>query len=316
MVLAEPEKMPQTARVVPPPPPPAVKPITLTAKQAEEASPQILEQELTRIDQRNRMLEQTIQQERQKTIVQPIRGADMPRTMRDSLRALEKPELVLRELQTAAQQEAARPDALTPQEAAILNHVKPEERALYETIFSYQRDPEGTVAKGLLRPGSPGMLNAQLQQLELEHPAQEATDETGEPETQRRTDVREKSETVLEHLLHTSVRQDSAEVRPPSAVRFVHKQAQTDMTEELLEQLEQQRKSTTVRTDTKEEVTQRQTRQTDKNQVEQTMVAQTTEDITELVNRTLARQMRTISDQVYRQMEKRLQMERSRRGRL
>ena len=40
------------------------------------------------------------------------------------------------------------------------------------------------------------------------------------------------------------------------------------------------------------------------------------EDITELVNRTLARQMRTISDQVYRQMEKRLQAERSRRGRL
>jgi hypothetical protein len=46
------------------------------------------------------------------------------------------------------------------------------------------------------------------------------------------------------------------------------------------------------------------------------MVAQTTEDITELVNRTLARQMRTISDQVYRQMEKKLQVERSRRGRL
>ena len=53
----------------------------------------------------------------------------------------------------------------------------------------------------------------------------------------------------------------------------------------------------------------------DVHQVEKKVVAQTTEDITELVNRTLARQMRSISDQVYRQMEKRLQTERSRRGR-
>jgi hypothetical protein len=160
------------------------------------------------------------------------------------------------------------------------------------------------------------MLNAQLQQLELEHPAREETGASGQPEARPGTEVREKSETVLERLLHTSVQQGSAEVQPPSAVKFVHKQAQTDMTEELLEQLEQQRTRSTVRTDTREEVTHRQTRQMDVNQVEQTMVAQTTEDITELVNRTLARQMRTISDQVYRQMEKKLQVERSRRGRL
>ena len=49
--------------------------------------------------------------------------------------------------------------------------------------------------------------------------------------------------------------------------------------------------------------------------MEHKVVTQTTEDITELVNRTLSRQMKTISDQVYRQMEKRLQSERNRRGR-
>jgi hypothetical protein len=312
---AEPEETPQTARFVPPSPP-AVEPMVLTPREAEEVAPQILERELTRIDQRNRMLERTIKQESQRTVAQPIQGADIPRTMRDSLRALEEPELVLREIQTAAEREAARTDGLTPGEEMILNHVKPEERALYEAIFSYQRDPEGTMAKGLLRPGSPGMLNAQLQQLELEHPAQEETGTADQPETQPGTEVRERSETVLERLLHTSVQQGTAEVQPPSAVKFVHKQAQPDVTEELLEQLEQQRTRSTIRTDTQEEVTHRQTRQTDVSQVEKTMVAQTTEDITELVNRTLARQMRTISDQVYRQMEKKLQVERSRRGRL
>ena len=46
------------------------------------------------------------------------------------------------------------------------------------------------------------------------------------------------------------------------------------------------------------------------------VVTQTTEDITALVNRTMARQMNAITDKVYRQMERKLQMERSRRGRL
>ena len=45
-------------------------------------------------------------------------------------------------------------------------------------------------------------------------------------------------------------------------------------------------------------------------------MTETVEDSTALVNRTLAGQMKTISDQVYRQMEKRLQLERSRRGRM
>ena len=99
-------------------------------------------------------------------------------------------------------------------------------------------------------------------------------------------------------------------------MRIVHKQVPPDVTEELLEQLEQQRTQRTVRTESSEEITRQNIRQTDVTQVERQVVTQTTEDITELVNRTLARQMRTISDQVYRQMEKRLQTERSRRGRL
>ena len=81
-----------------------------------------------------------------------------------------------------------------------------------------------------------------------------------------------------------------------------------------MEQMEERTRSV-VKTTTEEEVTQRNIHQVDVKQIEHKVVAQTTEDITELVNRTLARQMRTISDQVYRQMEKRLQTERSRRGR-
>ena len=55
--------------------------------------------------------------------------------------------------------------------------------------------------------------------------------------------------------------------------------------------------------------------QTEVTQAQHRLVAETTEDVTEVINRTLARQMRTISDQVYRQIERKLQSERSRRGR-
>ena len=103
---------------------------------------------------------------------------------------------------------------------------------------------------------------------------------------------------------------------PLPAVKIVHKQTAPDVTEELLERMQERQTRDVSRTETVDRTTRQQTRQVDVNQIERKVVAQTTEDITELVNRTLARQMRSISDQVYRQMEKRLQAERSRRGRL
>ena len=47
----------------------------------------------------------------------------------------------------------------------------------------------------------------------------------------------------------------------------------------------------------------------------QKVAVQNAEDIQALVNRTLSKQMNRITDQVYQQMEKRLQKERFRRGR-
>ena len=96
---------------------------------------------------------------------------------------------------------------------------------------------------------------------------------------------------------------------------MVHKQAASDLSEELLERLEQQRTTTAVRTESSEVVNRQNVRRTDLTQTERQIVHTTSEEITDLVNRTLARQMRTISDQVYRQMEKKLQNERARRGR-
>ena len=61
-------------------------------------------------------------------------------------------------------------------------------------------------------------------------------------------------------------------------------------------------------------VTQETVNETQINNIRQQVVERTAEDIAELVNRTLARQIGTISDKVYGQMERRLQSERARRG--
>ena len=299
-------------------PVPPVQPVPLTPREAEEQAPEVLLEEMTRIDQHNRTVLQAVQAESRRKEMRIPTGPDIQRTMRDALRALNEPESVLREVYAQREEPAAtvHPE-LTPREEALLRQAEPKERAVYEAVLAYQKDPEGALAKGLLKPGNLGALHAELQKavreeapLELEHPGEEAQ--------RQREWLREQSETVLErfHNLPVKPRSIVEETAPPPAVKIVHKQAAPDVTEELLEQLEEQRTRSTVHTDTHEEVTRRQSHQVDVNQMERKVVAQTTEDITELVNRTLARQMRTISDQVYRQMEKRLQAERSRRGRL
>ena len=302
-----------------PQPVPPVQPVPLTPREAEEQAPEVLLEEMTRIDQHNRTVLQAVQAESQRKETRIPAGPDIQRTMRDALRALNEPESVLREVYAQREEPAAmtHPE-LTPREEVLLQQAKPEDRAVYEAVLAYQKDPEGALAKGLLKPTNLGAFHAELQKaareeapLELEHPGEEAQ--------RQRELLREQSEAVLERFHNLPVKPRSVveeNVTPPPAVKIVHKQAASDVTEELLEQLEEQRTRSTVHTDTHEEVTRRQSHQVDVNQMERKVVAQTTEDITELVNRTLARQMRTISDQVYRQMEKRLQAERSRRGRL
>lgn len=297
---------------------PPVQPLPLTSREAEEQAPEVLLEEMTRIDQHNRTVLQAVQAESRRKETQIPTGPDIRRTMRDALRALNEPESVLREVYAQREKPAAmdHPE-LTPREEALLRQAEPENQAVYEAVLAYRKNPEEVLAKGLLKPANLGALHAELQKaareeapLELEHPGEEAQ--------RQRELLREQSEAVLERFHHLPVRPRSIveETAPLSAVKIVHKQAALDVTEELLEQLEEQRSRSAVHTDTHEEVTYRQSHQVDVNQMEHKVVAQTTEDITELVNRTLARQMRTISDQVYRQMEKRLQAERSRRGRL
>lgn len=315
---------PERARPVPPPPPPERMELTMpppppmAADEAEEQAPEKLVKELERIDRHNRTILQTLQEQSRGPVpVSPARP-DLDRTMRSALRALEEPETVLQELREARQRHSreSAPAPLTHREAALLEQAQPQERALYEAVLAYQRDPETALTQGLVRPAGQAALQAAIHTLAaetpvaLEHPAPDAPDRT---ET-----LAEQLSPALERMVRAAGARRTVieEQTIPSAVRIVHKRAAPDVTEELLEQLTEQHKSELRRTESREQTTVRQEHQVDVKQVERNVTVQTSEDITELVNRTLARQMRTISDQVYRQMEKRLQTERSRRGRL
>ena len=289
------------------------RPVTMTPREAEMQAPELLVEEINRIDQRNRTVLQTLQQAARRREEPVLSGPDVQRTMRDALRALEEPGSVLREIHTRQETELVHSDH-TPQEEALLRQADPATRLVYEKIMAYQKDPEGALAQGLIRAANMGALQAELKRasqetpLQLEHP---------EPPAQAEQQLPEQSEVMLEQFRSRPARQlrQDVPVRTPDAVRFVHKQVTNEVTEELLEQLQQQRTQNTVRTVTEQETTQQTIHQVDVRQMEHQVVTQTTEDITELVNRTLSRQMKTISDQVYRQMEKRLQSERNRRGR-
>ena len=65
---------------------------------------------------------------------------------------------------------------------------------------------------------------------------------------------------------------------------------------------------------TTESVVRQNVRESEIHSINNKVVAQSAEDIQALVNRTLSKQMNTITERVYQQMEKRLQTERFRRG--
>lgn len=291
-----------------------IPPLTLTARQAEELAPELLEEAVRRIDERNRGLRRALPLQDRRSAPAPLPTPDLRRTLHDSLRALTEPETLLKEIVERRQAEESAPLALTHREELLLRQLPAEERRIYEAVLAYEKDPERALSQGILRPGSLGELHGAIRQAERP-PADRIHPEPEEAGALTR--LTERVDTILEQLPGKARRGagETEALTPPPALKLLHKAPPEEAGEEARTERHQTR--TTVRTEAhREEVRRREERQVDIARQERTLVSETAEDITDLVNRTLAGQMRTISDQVYRQMEKRLQLERSRRGRL
>ena len=276
-----------------------------------ETSAALLERELRETDEKNRERFETLQIEHLHTVEKQPPVPDTKKTIEISKRALDAPETVLRELRESAAKENGAP-GLSAEAEMYLRHADPATRAVLEAAL--RRESDGASGGNVpgFREGTPGEFNAAAMEIlrgntPEAQPASPAVRETAFTESTKTL-----LKTVSEPAAGTAQQRPAA---PLPKLSLVHRREQEFLSDELLERLENHSTKTSEQTDVFETQTDRRIEEFNRTGTTTHLTTQTAEDVTELVNRTLARQMNEISDKVYRQMEKRLQTERSRRGR-
>ena len=291
--------------------------MTLVQRESTQTDSRTLREQLDLIDRRNREMLERVQHARIREIEQKrteVRRGDTGRVITDALRALDDPGQVLGELLAQPAPQPARLD-LPPDARTLLSQADEPTRRMLEAVLRHESDPSAPLP-AQMQTAAPALLNAQAA-AEGWNETADAPAPAAQEEAQQRALLREAAHTAAQYMApreaqHRAV-QDGR--RPPAPLEFVHKTEQRAVSEELLERIEQQRQ--TVRqleeTQVSEQHERLETQQLDR--TVQRTIEKTGEDVTELINRTLARQLGTISDKVYSQMEKRLRLERARRGR-
>lgn len=342
-------------------------------------TPQKLRETLEAISEQNRQKFEEMQRLRVASTPAQLSSVDSRKTRAESLRALENPELVYRELAESMTELPSTPLPLDPKAAVYLQHADPVTRQLLETVLRGEVIQEGD------RLVLPAEKAAALQAVLLQHPetlqnfpamlpptigseqqgfspatppptpavetvyhtdTQWEREEEHSPYVTRPTeadgyrtaasadsnewgavslispqgsDAGEEVERISEEIFSNlpPILSTTAETsrKGASPLQIIHKREQPVFTEEWLEKWQQTTHQTKLQTENIETIVAEHRQETTVQQLDTHEVVQKNEDITELVNRTLAKQMNHISDQVYRQMERRLQSERSRRGR-
>ena len=290
--------------------------IELTQRQTEQTDLVTLREQLDEIDRMNRERLERAQRARVEESVRQRVEAPKPdagRVITDALRALDHPEEVLREVLSQPAAEKPRLQ-LSPDARALLSQADEPTRRMLEAVMQYEANPEAGLPPQIHAP-SLSAFNADVAEAEPQPETAEPV-LAAEPTAAQQALLREAAQEVTRRTLPQAVQRTASGTAEPPPLHFVHKvEQQRAVDEELLEKLEQQRQ--TVRQTEQTQVTEQHER-LETQQIEQTqrrMIERTSEDVTELINRTLARQLGTISDKVYSQMEKRLRMERARRGR-
>lgn len=291
--------------------------LTLTQRETEQIDSHTLREQLDLIDRRNREILERVRNARIREIEQKrteVRRGDTGRVINDALRALDDPRQVLAEL-LAQPVSQAKPLDLSPDARTLLSQADEATRHMLETVMQYESNPSAPLPVQM-QTASPALLNAQVAAAGFEEEAQQ-TQAVIQTDEQQRELLREAAHTAAQYAMPREVRrrEEGDGRRPPEPVHFVHKTEQHVVDESLLERIEQQRQ--TVRQIEETQVDEQQGR-IETQQIDRTLqrtIEKTGEDVTELINRTLARQLGTISDKVYSQMEKRLRLERARRGR-
>lgn len=272
---------------------------------------QLLKQQLEQINQNNIRNSQFLQQ-LSETPIESREGGRINResAKRDALRALTQPQEVLLSYLESQTREEQR-EAVTHEHLTKIfgrDTVK-----IFETLEKYQKTPELMTASGQVVPDAAGMLirdiNLQNQekQMELVHNTQELLAET----------VHETQTTqVLHEYLPQQVKQIRRETQANvSRIELLHRQEETTLEEEMLEEIRGLHRNTRVQNEqiTEQVIESSTTQEIINNRVTEFQARQN-EELARIISDKVQHQLGDLSEQVYGKLEKRMDTERRRRG--
>ncbi|WP_409966932.1 hypothetical protein RFF05_09830 [Bengtsoniella intestinalis] len=242
--------------------------------------------------------------------------ADALRTLTHAHKALEDPEVV-QELQGAPQ--VPTQTAMPPQLMKIMEQADPQQQALFQQVFQMGQSPQ-------LRPqgmqaADVAALKRDIQQAERDwsDPVQMAHPNQEDGEDWQENQVAAEGYTPLAQTYGQFAHIQTPGTSPRKVSKttkstMVHRQENSFQT--LLEEMEERyTQQVLAQQQTVHTMEQTHTQNIHTRQINHQEVQHQVEDISNLVRTTLSGQMSYITDQVYQQMERRLEMERSRRGR-
>jgi hypothetical protein len=283
------------------------------ARQSEAALREVLD----RIDRENKerlTYLQEMRTETRETI--PPSQPDKRRIMRDALRAIENPAEVISETLEREAAAIAAVDAVSREETLI--HADESTKRTMELLRLLQTDPAAAAAAGVAVARGPEALMEDIAAVERERAGRAAAPES----TAERAAFRESVERLVERYVAPSEPSRSApalrdaaawETAPP----IVHRRTSAPDIETLSQRREQRvTEERSLRDETTESTVRINEIRTQDERIARDIAGKSAEDIAELVNTTLMARIGTIADKVYGQLEKKLQNEKSRRGRM
>ncbi len=271
----------------------------------------LLKQQLEQINQNNIHNSQLLQQ----IIERPVetregRRINREAARRDGLRTLTQPqEVLLNYLETETREEQQK--EITHEK---LTKVFGERTVkIFETLEKYQKTPELVNETGQVIPDASGMLLRDIQfqnqqkQTELIHQQNEITEETVQ-DLQTQQIFRE----FLPEQVH-QIRQTTQ--KKIEQVEMLHREQETNLDEEVLEEIRGLQRTTRVENQqTIQQTIERNTTQEVINHRVNEFQTRQNEELVRLIDEKVQRQLGDISEQVYGKLEKRMDIERRRRG--
>ena len=276
----------------------------------QEENLEQIEKQLKQINQQNienfnRYQEILQQQEGQKSPWKPT----VMQMRRESLKALENPEELLEDYR---QEQEVRKQQRTEGLRRMAERLPEQTRRIYEQLEQYQNSRRQAGSLADRTENNIGLLLHDIRQIERESSREQQVF------LEDKEQLRQVSETVIEKWEERQKAEGGSQrrVKPErNDISLVHKSLEHQIDEVFLQQLMEQNRtlSSKVQVTEQEEAEKQVVRTTVHHQAQHTLVKET-EDLTELIQKGVQRQIGTISDQIYTKLEKRLQNEKKRRG--